>query len=198
MRRKQAPLAIGALAGVVALAALGFAPIFALALIAVAIVLISRAIDADEAFQSVDGQLLVLIFSMLAIGAGLQESGAVRIIADGVAPLLAGLPPFFLVWAIYLLTSVLTEMASNNAVAVVVTPIAIALGVELGIDPRPLVVAVMVAASASFATPIGYQTNTLVYGPGGYSFTDFMRIGIPLNLSIGILASLLIPLIWTL
>jgi len=103
-----------------------------------------------------------------------------------------------LIWGIYLLTSVLTELVSNNAVAVVVTPIAIGLATSLGVDPRPLVVAVMVAASASFATPIGYQTNTLVYGPGGYKFTDFMRIGIPLNLSIGVLASLLIPAFWPL
>jgi len=97
-----------------------------------------------------------------------------------------------------LLTSVLTELVSNNAVAVVVTPIAIGLAHSLGIDPRPLVIAVMVAASASFATPIGYQTNTLVYGPGGYSFTDFMRIGIPLNIAIGMLASALIPWFWPL
>jgi di/tricarboxylate transporter len=108
------------------------------------------------------------------------------------------LPPFFVVWGIYLLTSVLTELVSNNAVAVVVTPIAIGLASAMGIDARPLVVAVMVAASASFATPIGYQTNMLVYGPGGYKFTDFMRAGIPLNLSIGLLASLVIPIIWPL
>ena len=82
--------------------------------------------------------------------------------------------------------------------AVVVTPIAIGLATALGIDPRPLVVAVMVAASASFATPIGYQTNMLVYGPGGYKFTDFMRVGIPLNLSIGVLASAVIPILWPL
>ena len=92
----------------------------------------------------------------------------------------------------------LTELVSNNAVAVVVTPIAIGLATALGIDPRPLVVAVMVAASASFATPIGYQTNMLVYGPGGYKFTDFMRVGIPLNLSIGVLASAVIPILWPL
>ena len=103
-----------------------------------------------------------------------------------------------IVWAIYLLTSVLTEMVSNNAVAVVITPLAISIAINLGIDPRPLVVAVMVAASASFATPIGYQTNMLVYGPGGYKFTDFMKVGIPLNLSIGLLASALIPFIWPL
>jgi di/tricarboxylate transporter len=197
-RRTKAPIVIAVLAGVVILAALGIAPIFAVAAIGVAVVLLSRCIDADEAFDSVDGRLLVLIFAMLAIGAGLQASGAVRLIAEGLSPILATLPPFLVIWAIYLLTSVLTELVSNNAVAVVVTPIAIALGTQLGVDPRPLVVAVMVAASASFATPIGYQTNTLVYGPGGYAFTDFMKIGIPLNLSIGILASLLIPFFWPL
>lgn len=197
-RRAFAPLVILTLAGVVALAALGVAPIFALAVLGVAIVLLTRCIDADEAFASVDGRLLVLIFAMLAIGAALEESGAVALIANAVAPQIAGLPPFFVVWAIYLLTSVLTELVSNNAVAVVVTPIAVALATALGMDPRPLVVAVMVAASASFATPIGYQTNTLVYGPGGYRFTDFMKIGIPLNLCIGLLASALIPMFWEL
>jgi di/tricarboxylate transporter len=108
------------------------------------------------------------------------------------------LPPILIVWAIYLLTSVLTELVSNNAVAVVMTPIAIGLAQALGYDPRPLVVAVMFAASASFATPIGYQTNTMVYGPGGYRFTDFLKVGIPLNLSMGVLASALIPLFWPL
>ncbi|MEM0977506.1 MAG: SLC13 family permease [Pseudomonadota bacterium] len=197
-RRTKAPIVMIALAAVVALAAFGVAPIFALALLAVAAVLLSRSIDSDEAFNAVDGRLLVLIFSMLAIGAGLQSSGAVSLIAEAIAPHLMMLSPFLMVWAMYLLTSVLTELVSNNAVAVVVTPIAVALGQTMGIDPRPLVVAVMVAASASFATPIGYQTNTLVYGPGGYAFTDFMKIGIPLNISIGLLASALIPLLWPL
>jgi len=197
-RRGHAPMVIGALAAVVGLSALGIAPIFAAALVAVAFVLLVRAIDADEAFGFVDGRLLVLIFSMLAIGAGLERSGAVALIADGLAPWLKVLPAPLLIWAIYLLTSVLTELVSNNAVAVVVTPVAIGLAHSLGIDPRPLVIAVMVAASASFATPIGYQTNTLVYGPGGYSFTDFMRIGIPLNIAIGMLASALIPWFWPL
>ncbi|MEM6728090.1 MAG: SLC13 family permease, partial [Pseudomonadota bacterium] len=107
-------------------------------------------------------------------------------------------PPFLTIWAVYLLTSVLTETVSNNAVAVVVTPIAIGLAGAVGMDPRALVVAVMIAASCSFATPIGYQTNMLIYGPGGYKFTDFMRVGIPLNLSVGLLASSVIPFIWPL
>jgi di/tricarboxylate transporter len=197
-RRSHAPYAILALIGIVVLAALGVAPILMLSIIAVALVLVSRCIDADEAFSFIDGRLLALIFSMLAIGAALESSGAVQMIVSALAPGLSVLPPFLMVWAVYLLTSVLTELVSNNAVAVVVTPIAIGLAQAMGLDPRPLVVAVMVAASASFATPIGYQTNMLVYGPGGYRFTDFLRVGIPLNLSIGLLASAFIPLIWPL
>ncbi|MEO1379288.1 MAG: SLC13 family permease, partial [Pseudomonadota bacterium] len=197
-RRGHAPVALLALAGIVFLASFDVAPILALTVVAMAVILLCRCIDADEAFSFVDGRLLVLIFSMLAVGAALQASGAVELIVGGVAPILSSLPPFLIVWTIYLLTSVLTELISNNAVAVVVTPIAMGLAAALGIDARPLVVAVMVAASASFATPIGYQTNTLVYGPGGYRFTDFMKVGIPLNLSVGLLASLLIPVIWPL
>ena len=189
---------IAALLALVALAAFGIAPILMLAVIAVAVVLITGCIDADEAFGFVDGRLLALIFSMLAIGAALESTGAVELIVRGIAPALTQLPPFFVIWAVYLLTSVLTELVSNNAVAVVLTPIAIALADAMGFDARPLVVAVMVAASASFATPIGYQTNMMVYGPGGYRFTDFLKVGIPLNLSIGLLASALIPLIWPL
>lgn len=197
-RRGHAPVAIGALLALVGLAAFGVAPILLLAILAVALVLISRAIDAEEAFGAIDGRLLALIFSMLAIGAALEATGAVGLIVQALAPGLTQLPPFLIVWAIYLLTSILTELVSNNAVAVVVTPVAIGLAEALGIDARPLVIAVMVAASASFATPIGYQTNMLVYGPGGYRFTDFMKIGIPLNLSVGLLASALIPIFWPL
>ncbi|WP_372574263.1 SLC13 family permease [Ruegeria jejuensis] len=195
-RRGHAPVAIATMVGLVVFAALGLAPILPLSIMAVAIVLVTRCIDADEAFSFVDGRLLALIFAMLAIGAALEASGAVRLIVEAIAPFLGMMPPFLVVWAVYLLTSVLTELVSNNAVAVVVTPIAIGLAGAMGIDPRPLIVAVMVAASASFATPIGYQTNMMVYGPGGYRFTDFMRVGIPLNLTVGMLASALIPVIW--
>ncbi len=167
-------------------------------MVAVAVVLLTRCIDADEAFSFVEGQLLALIFAMLAIGAALQASGAVELIVGAVAPLMAKLPAPLVIWSVYVLTSVLTETVSNNAVAVVVTPIAIGLASAIGVDPRPLVVAVMVAASCSFATPIGYQTNTLVYGPGGYKFSDFFKVGLPLNLSVGVLSALLIPWFWPL
>ena len=197
-RRGHAPVALGALGGIVALSALGVAPILALAVVAVAVVLLTRCIDADEAFSFVEGQLLALIFAMLAIGAALQASGAVELIVGAVAPLMAKLPAPLVIWSVYVLTSVLTETVSNNAVAVVVTPIAIGLASAIGVDPRPLVVAVMVAASCSFATPIGYQTNTLVYGPGGYKFSDFFKVGLPLNLSVGVLSALLIPWFWPL
>ncbi len=197
-RRAHAPIAIASLVGIVVLAALGVAPILLLAVLAVAVVLGTRCIDAEEAFGFVDGRLLALIFSMLAVGAALESTGAVSMIVEGVSPALGALPPFMVVWAVYLVTSILTELVSNNAVAVVVTPIAIGLASALGIDPRPLVVAVMVAASASFATPVGYQTNTLVYGPGGYKFVDFLRVGIPLNLTMGLLVSALIPIVWPL
>lgn len=197
-RRGHAPIAVAALAGIVVLAALGVAPILMLALLAMALVFLTRCVDSDEAFAFVDSHLLALIFAMLAVGAALETSGAVELLVAQVSPLLAHTPPFLTIWAVYLLTSILTELVSNNAVAVVVTPIAIGLAQALGFDPRPFVVAVMIAASASFATPIGYQTNMMVYGPGGYKFTDFVRVGVPLNLSVGLLASALIPFFWPL
>ncbi|MDG3041939.1 SLC13 family permease [Roseicyclus marinus] len=197
-RRAKAPIAIGAMAAIVVLAALDVAPILVLAVIAVAIVLMTGCIDADEAFSFVEGRLLALIFAMLAVGAALDHTGGIELIVGQVAPTLMDLPPWVLVWAVYFITTTLTELVSNNAIAVIMAPIAIALAEAVGVDPRPLVVAVMIAASACFATPIGYQTNMLVYGPGGYRFTDFMRIGIPLNLSLGVVVCLAIPLFWPL
>ncbi|WP_102107822.1 SLC13 family permease [Oceaniglobus roseus] len=197
-RRNKAPVAIGALTGVVILAALGIAPIFALAVVAVTVILLSRCIDADEAFSFVEGRLLALIFAMLAVGAAMQSTGAVTLLVGALEPWLEHLPPVAVILCLYLIASTLTEMVSNNAIGVIFTPIAIELGNALGLDPRGLVVAVMFAASAAFSTPIGYQTNTLVYGPGGYKFTDYLRVGIPLNILLGLTACVTIPLIWPL
>ncbi|HPG22494.1 MAG TPA: SLC13 family permease [Amaricoccus sp.] len=197
-RRDRAPLMVAVLAAVVGLSAMNVAPIHVLALLGVVVVLLTGILDAEEAFSYIDARLMALIFAMLGIGIALDRSGAVQLIVDAIAPSLRGLSPWVTLVCVYALTTVLTEVVTNNAVAVVMTPIAIALGQSLGLDPRPLVVAVMVGASASFATPIGYQTNTLVYGPGGYRFTDFMRIGIPMNLIFGISTCLLIPLFWPL
>ncbi|MBY6202278.1 SLC13 family permease [Maritalea mobilis] len=197
-RRTKAPIAVAAMAGIVVLAAFDVAPILALAVIAVAVVLLTGCIDAEEAFSFVEGRLLALIFAMLAVGAALDHTGGIELIVGAVAPWLQTMPPVVLIWAVYFITTVLTELVSNNAIAVIMAPIAIALADATGVDARPLVVAVMIAASACFATPIGYQTNMLVYGPGGYRFTDFLRTGIPLNLSLGVVVCLTIPLIWPL
>jgi di/tricarboxylate transporter len=197
-RRAHAPIAVLSLLAVVVLAAFDVAPILYLATIAVAIVLITRCIDADEAFTFVEGQLLALIFAMLIVGAALDSSGAVKLIVDFISPHLMGLPPVLAILAVYALSSFLTEVVSNNAVAVIVTPIGIELANALGFDARPFVVAVMFAASASFATPIGYQTNMLVYGPGGYRFTDYLKVGVPLNIILALTACLVIPWLWPL
>lgn len=191
-RRTKAPIAVLALVGVVALAALGVMDISVLAMLAVAAILVLRCIDSDEAWGSIDGGILVLIFAMLVIGVGLERSGAVDLIVSGVAPTLSGLSPLATLVMVYLLTSVMTEIVTNNAVAVVMTPIVIGLAAQLGIDARPLVVAVMFGASASFATPIGYQTNTLVYGAGNYRFADFLKVGIPMNVVVGLATCLAI------
>jgi di/tricarboxylate transporter len=193
-RRGRAPIALLALLAVVGLAALNVAPIAIVSLVAVAVILILRCIDSEEAWGAIDAQILVLIFAMLIVGVGLQETGAVQLIVDTLAPVLDGLPPILLLAAVFAVTSILTEMVTNSAVAVILTPIAVGLAAQAGIDPRPLVVGVMFGASASFATPIGYQTNTLVYGAGDYRFTDFLKVGVPMNLIVGAASVLAIPL----
>ena len=197
-RRRHAPVVLAVLAMVVIGGAFGLMPVVGLAMIGVAVALATRCIDADEAFSAIDGRLLALVFAMLCIGSALQSTGAAKLIVDAMAPWMANLHPALMIWILFLLSSCLTELVSNNAVAVVVTPVAITLAEGLGADPRPFVVTVMIAASASFATPIGYQTNTLVYAPGGYRFTDYMRLGVPMNLGVGVLTALLVPHFWPL
>jgi len=197
-RRRKSPIAIAAMAGIVVLAGFNVAPLLALAVISVAVVLLTGCIDADEAFSFIEGRLLALIFAMLAVGAALDHTGGIALLVGAMAPWLDGAPTWVLLVAVYFTTTILTELVSNNAIAVIMAPIAIALAQATGVDPRPLVIAVMIAASAAFATPIGYQTNMLVFGPGGYSFSDFLRVGVPLNLSLGVVVCIAIPLIWPL
>ncbi|MER0239337.1 SLC13 family permease [Fulvimarina sp. MAC8] len=191
-RREKAPLAIGALIAVIALSAFGLASIQGLAFIAIAALLLLRVIDADEAWRSIRADLLILIFAMLSIGEGLSKTGGIELIVTTIEPLLQAVPAFAVLILIYALSSTLTEMVTNNAVAVILTPVAIALAASLGIEPRALVAAVMFGASASFATPIGYQTNTLVYAAGNYRFMDFLKIGGPMNVIIGLASCLAI------
>ena len=163
-----------------------------------AVVLATRCLHVEDAYKAVDWKILSLIFGMLAVSIAMDKVGLVRLIVENVLGLLPWAGPLLLLSFIYLFTSILTEVLSNNAVAVLVTPIAIGMAQHLGVDPRAFVVAVMFAASASFATPIGYQTNTFVYNAGGYRFTDFMKVGIPLNLLLWLVATAVIPLFWPL
>ncbi|HAW47567.1 dATP pyrophosphohydrolase [Roseovarius sp. A46] len=193
MRRSKAPIAIVTIAAVMILAALGVMPIAGLAVIGAVVVMMTGCVEADEAFEAIDWPILFLIFGMLGMSLGLQETGAAKVIVESMVGLMQGLGPLAVLAAVYLLTNLLTEMVTNNAVAILVGPIAIALALELGYDPRPFIITVMFAASASFATPIGYQTNTFVYGAGGYKFRDFLVVGLPLNLLYAAVAILVIP-----
>lgn len=196
-RRSHAPIPIICLSGIVILAAIGAAPILGLAIIAMAIIFLTRCIDVEEAFSFINGRLITLILSMLAIAKGLEDSGAVQMVVDLITPVLSLMPAFFVIWGVYLLTSLLAETV-NYTVAIVITPVAVGIGATLGVDPRGLVVAVMLATALTFSTPIGYQTHMMVYGPGGYQFMDFVKFGTPLSLSCGIIASAIIPFLWPL
>lgn len=195
-RRHRAPLAIGILAAVVGVAALGLLPILVTAIAGVAALVLTRCLTLDEAYAAIDWKVIFLLAGVLPLGIAMERSGAARLIADGALGWAGELGPVALVAVFYLLTAVLTELMSNNATAVLLAPIAISTAVQQGIDPRPLLMAVTFAASTSFSTPVGYQTNAMVYNPGGYRYADFLRAGVPLNVVFWILSTLLIPRIW--
>ncbi len=191
-RREKAPVAIATLVGVIGGATLLGLPIAALAVAGVAVVLATRCLEPDEAWAALDGNTLVLILAMLAFANGLQSAGTLALMVDRMQPILATASPLLLLLGVYAFTSITTEVISNAAVAVLMTPLVIALAAALGIDARPLIVAVMFGGSASFATPIGYQTNTLVYAAGNYRFGDFLKVGAPMNIVVGLATCLAI------
>ncbi|MFC3053170.1 SLC13 family permease [Kordiimonas pumila] len=197
-RRTKAPIAFGAVLLVMGLAAFEVLPIAGLAIIAAVMVVLLGCLESDEAYGAIQWNILFLIFGMLALGTAMEKTGTAKLVVDGFAGLIGGLGPVAVLSAVYLITSMLTEVMSNNAAAILITPLAIGLAHQLGVDPRPFVVAVMFAASASFATPIGYQTNTFVYNAGGYKFMDFVKIGVPLNIIFWIAATVFIPMLWPL
>ncbi|MGF1630078.1 MAG: SLC13 family permease [Kiloniellaceae bacterium] len=198
LRRDKAPIAILAVLLVMGLSAFEILPIVALALMAATAVVALRCLSVEEAYGAIRWNILMLIFGMLAIGTAMAKTGAAMLIVENLALVAGSLGPLAVLSAIYLITSAFTEIMSNNAAAILLTPIAAGLAVQLGVDPRPFVVAVMFAASASFATPIGYQTNTFVYSAGGYRFIDFVKIGLPLNILLWATATLVIPIFWPL
>ncbi|HYG88306.1 MAG TPA: SLC13 family permease [Azospirillum sp.] len=197
-RRDKAWIAIAAILAVVVLSSLEVAPIAALALIAAVAVVVVGCLPHEHLYKSIEWRILFMIFGMLPLGLALEKTGSVLLLANAVAGPAGDLGPHVVLSLIYLIALVLTEVASNNAVGVLLTPIAIGVAQQLGVDPRPFIVAVMFAASSGFATPIGYQTHLFVYGAGGYKYMDFVRIGLPLDLLFWAVASLLIPVFWPL
>ena len=198
LRRSKVPFAVGALLLFMVLAAFKVAPLIVLALGAALLTLFSKCLEPSEAYDAIDWKVIFMIFGMLGLGTALQKVEVIQMLADsltGWAMILTNI--YVLVALIYLVTAILTELISNNAVAALLTPVAISVAQAMDLDPRPLVVAVMFAASASFSTPIGYQTNTYIYGAGGYKFTDFTRVGIPLTFILWVISIFFIPLMWS-
>ena len=193
-------VSVAVILGTVILAALGIVPILKGALIGTIFLLVIRVITANEAYQSINWQVIVLIAALIPLGIVIQKSGTafwigtvLNDIANAFNPLIR---PTIMLSLVYLVTIILTEMTSNAATAIIMTPIAISAAQQMGLDPRTFVFAVCFAASASFITPIGYQTNLMVYGPGGYKFTDYVRVGLPLAIVLWCIATWLIPILW--
>jgi di/tricarboxylate transporter len=193
---RQAFLVGAVLIGIVSLAALGILPILHGSLLGAFLLVMLRILTLDEVKEAVDLNVLVLIAGAFGIGAALQSSGLADVLARGILGVSGTFGPRGALLGILLATILLTEVITNNAAAVLVFPMAMAAAASMGLDPRPFAVAIAVGASASFLTPIGYQTNTMVYGPGGYRFGDFARLGLPLTVLVVGLVLWLVPLFW--
>jgi di/tricarboxylate transporter len=180
--------------GVVTVAALGWAPIAASAFSGAVLLVLLRAISVEDAYRGLRPEILLLIAGMVVVGLSLEVTGLASVATNALVGFVRDLGPRFALVILYGATLFLTEMLSNAAVAVLLTPVAVALAESLGVSPRPFLIAVMMAASAAFATPFGYQTNVLVYQLGRYSYMDFVRIGVPLNLLTWAVGAAVIPL----
>ncbi|MFK7852026.1 MAG: SLC13 family permease [Akkermansiaceae bacterium] len=194
--RSHMAISVGILACVVLSAAFGLFSITSAAIIGAILAMVTGCVKIVDAYKAVEWNVLFLIYGMLGLGLAVQNSGGAEWVALGVVNVMNDFSPLVILAVLYLLTVALTEIVTNNAVAILMTPIAISVAMSLDVSSRPFLVAVMFAASASLITPIGYQTNTYVYGAGGYRFTDFIKIGLPLSLLLWVTAMLLIPRIW--
>ncbi len=178
---RKAIMAVSIFVGVILVAALNLAPIAASAFSGAVLLILLRVVSADEAYHGLRPEILLLIAGMVVIGIAMEESGLASAATTGLLGVIEPLGPLMALAIFYGATLFLTELLSNATVAVLFAPIAVALAVSLGVSPRPFLVAVMMAASAAFATPFGYQTNVMVYQLGGYAYMDFVRVGLPLN-----------------
>jgi di/tricarboxylate transporter len=194
-RHERASLAVAIMAGMVVLAATGLLSMLQAAMLAAGLMLVGNCTSAGVARRAVDWQVLLVIAASFGIGIALEKTGAASLVAGGLVGL-AGDNPWAALALFFLATSLFTNLITNNAAAVLMFPIALAVAARLDVSVIPFAIVIMKAASASFATPIGYQTNLMVMGPGGYSFTDYLRLGVPLTFLTGVLTVLIAPLVW--
>jgi di/tricarboxylate transporter len=195
-REEKAPTTVAVVAGVVAVAALGLVSIAIAALAGVVAMIVAGVLEPEEAYDAVSWDVVFLLAGMIPLGIALENSGGATFVADLVVLVAGALPPLAVVGLFYLVTAVVTNLVSNNATVVLMIPVAVDVAAQLGATPFAFVLAVTFAASTSFLTPVGYQTNLMVYGPGGYEFTDFLRVGAPLQLLMAVVTTLGIWAFW--
>ncbi len=196
LRKDKLPWALGIFVGIIIAASFDVLSILEASILGTALMLLTRCIRSREIYSNLHWQTIVMLGCLIPLGTAMETTGTARFMAEYLVEELHGFGPTAVLSGLYLVTTVLTSLMSNNATGVLMLPIAISLGEALGTRLEPFVFCVMFAASASFMTPMGYQTNTFVFGPGGYKFSDFLRVGAPLNLLFWILATLFIPLFW--
>ena len=199
--RARMPIAIGTSIMIVALATFNLVPIVAAVALGSAILMLTGCVKPKDAYASIEWSILMIIFGMLALGQAMNSTGASILIAESMIGLIQSFTPehlqnVIMLAFIYIITSAFTEFLSNNAAVALMVPIALGIATTLGVDPRPFIIGCCIAASASFATPIGYQTNTYVYGVGGYRFSDFTRVGLPLNVICFLITVSVVPFFW--
>ncbi len=195
--RHKAPLVLGILVAVVGLAAFNVLPILVTAILGALAMVLTRCLRLEEAYKAINWQVIFLLAGILPLGIAMQKSGAAGLIAGKAVGMVGGMGPVAVLAVVYLMTSVMTDTMSNNAAAVLLAPIAISTAVQMGVDPRPFLMAITFAASTGFSTPVGYQTNTMIYNFGGYKYTDFLRTGVPLSILFWILSVIFIPRLWS-
>ena len=196
LRKDKLPWALGIFIGIILAASFDVLSILEASILGTALMLLTRCIRSQEIYSNLHWQTIVMLGCLIPLGTAMETTGTARFMAEYLVEELQAFGPTAVLSGLYLVTTVLTSLMSNNATGVLMLPIAISLGEALGTRLEPFVFCVMFAASASFMTPMGYQTNTFVFGPGGYKFSDFLRVGTPLNLLFWALATLFIPIFW--
>jgi len=194
-RTEKAPIALAIVAGVVIGASLG-PSILVTALVGCVLMVLTGCLKMNELHESIRWDVIFLLAGVIPLGLVLEKTGGAQLLANLAVHSADHVSPLVVLGIFYLIAMILTELISNNATVVVMVPVAVATAVTLGLDPRAFILAIMFAASTSFSTPVGYQTNTMIYGPGGYRFLDFARVGLPLNLILAITTPIYIYLVW--